>query len=460
MRGRLVSGVLLAVAFLVPMSSSGETLTGIHSEGGRVVDALGRTVILRGINAMDKTVGADGNLDPDLSDADLDRIASIGFNSLRLGTSWAAIEPSPGVYDDAFIDRFIAQMDAALAHGLLVVVDIHQDVWGESLGGNGAPAWAAPQCNVPPRLPIAETTGQWFTQYGSPDVLAAFGNFWMDGAGDVFCTGPIQTRFVEMFGHLADRLAGHPALVGYDLLNEPWPGTPPGVFEVAQLYPFYERLIAEIRSVDPSTTIFFEPPIQKSAGIPTIPVGVSDPNAVFAPHTYTETMYSGGALTTDALTDEIVLTETMLEAQAMGVPMWIGEWGAFENANAERYHRAFYGLLDRFRIGSAYWHYTQGYTDGLQAQPDAADAGHIRVYPEAFPGAATWTFDPETRTFQMSLTVAEAAPPAAVIVVPDRLFPGGSNVVTSSGSIVTGSQNRLLWTVSGTGAHTLTIKPA
>jgi endoglycosylceramidase len=450
----------MAVTLIAPTALPASPAGGIHAEGGRLVDAQGRTVILRGINAMDKTLGADGDRDPNLSAADFERIASIGFNTLRLGTSWAAIEPAPGVYDDAFIGRFRLVMDAAAAHGLLVVVDMHQDVWGESLGGNGAPDWAAPQCNVPPRVPLAETTGQWFAQYGSPDTLAAFGNFWADGAGGVFCTGAVQTRFVEMFGHLASRLAGHPALVGYDLFNEPWPGTPPVAFEVLQLYPFYERLVAEIRAVDDGSVVFFEPPIQKSAGIPTVPVGLSDGNAIFAPHVYTETMFSSGAVTTDAVTDEIVIVETLAEAAAMDVPAWIGEWGAFENDNAERYQRAFYALLDRYQIGGAYWQYTQGYTDGLQVQPASADAGHLRVYPEAFPGAAEWLFDPAARTFDLSLELLGGDARTASVVLPARLYPTGFAVEADGTTSYDPAGNRLTWTLDGSGTHALRIRPA
>ena len=181
---------------------------------------------------------------------------------------------------------------------------------------------------------------------------------------------------------------------------------------------------------------------------------------MFAPHVYTETMYTGGALTTDALTDEIVTIETSLEAAVMDVPIWIGEWGAFENENAERYQRAFYDLLDRHRLGSAYWHYTQGYTDGLQAQPLAADAGHLRVYPEAFPGSADWTFDPETRTFLMVLTVDDPTPPSASLVVPARLYPEGFTITVSGGTTAEPSTNRVAWTVTGPGTQALKITPA
>ena len=460
MRIPVATVALLAATLATPASSPAAPVADVRAEGGRLADADGRTVILRGINAMDKTLGVDGDRDPDLSDADFARIASIGFNVLRLGTSWAAIEPSPGVYDDAFIDRFRAEMDAALAHGLVIVVDMHQDVWGESLGGNGAPDWASPQCNVPPRIPWEEVTGQWFTQYLSPDTQAAFSNFWADGAGGIFCTEAVQSRFVRMFGHLASRLAGHPALIGYDLFNEPWPGTPPGAFEVAQLYPFYERLVAEIRAVDHDAVIFFEPPIQKSGGVPTVPVGISDPNATFAPHVYTETMFSGGAVTTDALTDEVVIVETLAEANQMGVPMWIGEWGAFENDRAERYQRAFYELLDKYQIGGAYWQYTQGFGDGLQAQPAAADAGHLRVYPEAFPGEAEWRFDPAGRAFVLSLTLDAGDTRSVSVVVPERLYPDGFSVAAEGATAYGAAANRLMWTLDGPGVHVLRIDPA
>lgn len=432
----------------------------LYAEQGQLYDETGRIVVLRGINAMDKVVGADGDLFPDLDTSDLDRIASIGFNVVRLGTSWAAIEPSPGVYDDAYIARFLTLMDDAHARGLRVIVDMHQDVWGEAMGGNGAPAWATPSCNVPPRAPLASTTGQWFAQYGSPDVQASFSNFWSDGAPDVFCTGNVQTRFVAMWGHLASRLAGHPALAGYDLLNEPWPGLPPGAFETLQLAPFHARVTAAIRASDPRTLIFYEPPIWKSGGVPAVPTGAPDHQAVYAPHIYTETMFSGGALTTDAATDTAVAIEDQYEGLLNGSPTWIGEWGAFENAASERYQRAFYDVMDRTHMGSAYWHYTQGYTDGLKARPPSADAGHIRVYPEAFFGAAVWTFDPGSRVFRMTQGVARPGTSTSSIVVPARLYPDGV-VFEGDGTVVWDPvSGRAVWTVSAPGSFRLVVRPA
>lgn len=160
-------------------------------------------------------------------------------------------------------------------------------------------------------------------------MTAAFANFWYDGYGDadLHCTGPIQTEFVEMWGYLASRLGGHPAVIGYDILNEPWPGTtPPGVFEQTQLMPMYQRVAAAIREYDQKTPIFFEPVAIYTNSIPTMGEA-PDPNAVFAPHIYTEALATNGDVTFGGLSEETTLSKVQADAQRMGVPMWIGEWG-------------------------------------------------------------------------------------------------------------------------------------
>lgn len=435
----------------------GAPLVGVHAEDGRFADSEGRTVILRGANVLDKwtTIG-DPDLVPDMEEADYDRLAAMGFNVVRLGTSWKAVEPERGVYDDAFLDQMRSILDELRERRIFAVVDMHQDVWSEAIGSNGAPEWADPQCNVPPRVPWSATTGQWYAQYFSPDSQAAFSNFWNDGYGDadLHCTGPIQTDFVNMWGHVADRLGNHPAVIGYDLLNEPWPGLPPGAFEQLQLFPFYERVAAAIRAEDPDGIIFFEPPIWKSAMLPSVALAPPDPNSAFAPHLYTETMYSEGQVSTAGVTDEVVLLGDLEEADRLGVPAWIGEWGAFENDAAADYRRQVYDLFDRHQVGSAYWMYTQGSGGGIQQGGETAEAGHVRVYPEAFPGEATWSYDPDARTFTMTIAVGPGTHTARV-VVPDRL----SIDTDVPGAVYDEQSQRLRWTVEGPGTFTLALAP-
>ena len=62
-------------------------------EGDRLVDDQGRTVLLRGINVVDKTptpwFSHSGFL-PYLTDDDMSFLGGLGFNSIRLGVTWAA----------------------------------------------------------------------------------------------------------------------------------------------------------------------------------------------------------------------------------------------------------------------------------------------------------------------------------------------------------------------------------
>lgn len=421
-------------------------LAGIRSDGGRLVDSEGRTVVLRGINAVDKN-GWDGRLAPPILDAAaIDQIAALGFNHVRLGLTWASVEHERDRFDDAYIDQLIGVLDGLQARGLVAVVDVHQDVWSEALGYDGAPAWADPQCNRPPAVPLDQVTGTWFAQYGSPDVNAAWANFWQDGYGpaDPHCTGAVQSEFVDMWRHLASRLAGHPAVIGYDLLNEPWPSAPPGVFETTQLMPMYERVAGAIRAVDPETPIFFGP-APYSPALPTLALAPPDPNAVFAPHIYTETMFSGGRVTTGARTDELTLIKDLKEGRRMGVPVWIGEWGAL---NDQTYVGQMYDLFDRYGASAAFWLYAQTPGERLAARDEAA---HVRVYPEAYPGTATWEFDAATNTFAMTLAVGPGTHQAR-IVVPDRLG------LTTTDPAVSFSAGRAVWTVQGPGTFTLRLE--
>ncbi len=132
--------------------------------GSRFVDAHGRHAILRGVNlggdckvpwpdggtdrpsdfSDHRTVSFVGRPFP-LEDADehLGRLARWGFNTLRLLTTWEAVEHAgPGQYDEAYLDYFTAVVERAKAYGLFVFVDFHQDVWSRMSGGDGAPGWA------------------------------------------------------------------------------------------------------------------------------------------------------------------------------------------------------------------------------------------------------------------------------------------------------------------------------
>ncbi len=185
--------------------------------GQRFVDPQGRHVILHGINVVNKNP-ADGyffDSGPELFAA----LREWGFNVVRFGVIWDGLEPQPGVYDEAYLKRLDRQIAWAKSAGLLVFLDMHQDLYSV-LYADGAPAWAT----LTDGAPHLDLGGVWSDAYfTSMAVQTALDHFWSntpapDGLG-------LQDHYARMWAHLAQRYADEPTVIGYDIMNEPFPGS-------------------------------------------------------------------------------------------------------------------------------------------------------------------------------------------------------------------------------------------
>ncbi|MGH9050392.1 MAG: cellulase family glycosylhydrolase, partial [Acidimicrobiia bacterium] len=116
----------------------------VHAEpdpvgGGRLVDADGREVLLRGVNVnalAEYWAGTDFPTTFPLADDDPERMASIGWNAVRLVVSWSEVEPAPGRYDEEYLDEVATVVDELAAVGIYTIVDLHQDAWGATLAAD------------------------------------------------------------------------------------------------------------------------------------------------------------------------------------------------------------------------------------------------------------------------------------------------------------------------------------
>ena len=280
---------------------------------GRIVDAQGREVTLRGVNVNALAEYWKGTRFPTtfpLEPGDPRRLRGFGWNGVRLLVSWSRIEPRPGRYDERYLARVRRTAARLIREGLYVFVDFHQDAWGPTLaaregetcpaggvpalGWDGAPGWATLVADAVPRCAsggIRET---------SPAVRAAWQAFWTDRAGPGGVG--IQRRFLRAVAYTVERLGRRRGIAGYDVLNEP---NAFGAAENAGLSRLHSAAVRAIRAAEGRAgagrrLILFEPSALWSAtggGAP--PDFTRDRDVVYAPHIYTGA-FDDGPITAQA----------------------------------------------------------------------------------------------------------------------------------------------------------------
>jgi endoglycosylceramidase len=469
----------------------------LRASDGRIVDADGRTVLLRGINVNQLAEYAQNHpgfpTTLPLTEADLAGIAAQGFDVVRLLVSWSRLEPTPGAFDTAYVEQVRQAIRWAAAHDVAVVVDMHQDAWGPAIGTpvsetclpgfepaigwDGAPAWATITDGLPTCAGAA-------VRELSPAVAQAWTNFYLDRAG-------IQGHLVATWGRLAGALAAEPNMVGWDLLNEPHPGSVTiGTSDLLLLGRFHDRVLDAIRAAEAAAGVpprigFWEPgALWSLLGVAPVPLpGFTDqPNLVFAPHVY------AGSLAP-------LVTPEQGHALAAGIaglhgqPYWSGEWGWFGDPASDGPKVAAYAAEeDRRLVGGAWWSWKQACGDphvigGRGREPGAISPSLHRIgcpgdvdlgiptefgtvlsrsYPRAAPGALqALASDPATGAMQASGSAPGARGRAAELDlwVPDRGL--GAPVVSGVEDVeVRAVPGGWRVTATATGDWSVTVAPA
>jgi endoglycosylceramidase len=207
----------------------------ISVSGMRFVDSYGRQVILSGINKVNKNQKMNYTDNDSLGSYAI--LSKWGFNIIRLGIIWDGMEPEPGRFDDNYLDRIAERVEWASRNGIYVLLDMHQDLYSVAYN-DGAPLWATITDNQP-----HASGGIWSDSYFmSPAVQKAFDNFWAnspapDGKG-------LQDHYAGMWKHIAQRFAGNKAVIGYDIMNEPFNGSQ-GTYILPRILTEYAKLHAE-----------------------------------------------------------------------------------------------------------------------------------------------------------------------------------------------------------------------
>lgn len=433
-RGAVTVALICTVALVLSACRTTEYRTQRH-----VTDDAGRRLVLHGVNVSSSAKSDPLNM-PWVTEADVRRLSDdFGWNFTRFLVFWSAVEPSPGVIDEVYLDRVEERLDWFAAAGVHVVLDMHQDVWGPSLGGNGAPAWATRTDGQPDLPPLP---GAWWLGYIRPPVIRAYDNFFAPTGEGPGGENVLQRHYADMFTAVAERFADHPAVIGYEIMNEPFGGSNWANFETERLRPFYQRVIDAIRRVDTDSWIFFEPQVPlQTFGFPSEVGPLADPRdgedrLVYFPHHYqpgdfegVDVRYEGNTLFMDAYA-----TNRSAEADRWDVPLLTGEFGL--NADVPGSTQYLYDFLARAEaIGSgwAYWSHDLGgwsptNADGSE-QREITDA-LVRTYPQAIAGDPEFVrYDPTTRVLDLRFRPDPAVTAPTVVSIPaDRFYADGFSV--------------------------------
>lgn len=415
----------------------------LRTDGTRLRDAHGRHRVLHGINLVEKggrsehgDFAARGFMGSWTAE-DIADLASRGFTLVRLGVMWAAAEPQPGTYDDDYLDWIAEQLDLIHDAGMLAVLDAHQDLYSQRFG-DGAPHWATLTDQA------FEPTQLWSDAYlSSAAVHEALDAFWRNdpGPGGV----GLQERFAHMWAHVAAHLGSHPAVAGYDLLNEPAPGSAaPQIFEaligafahatdqqpeqlladfadpeaklrqlahlddepvhravgdavhplVAEfeqqsVAPFMARVAQAVRAVDPHTLILREHDYFANLGIPSGQPPLDDAGEVYSPHGYDLTVDTAAIALSSDTRAATIFARHAETAERLGTPVIVGEWGALDLGTGVAGHAtALQDLFDERGWSWTYWCWQEGFADSEAAR------ALTRPRPVAFAGdGLEWRVD-------------------------------------------------------------------
>jgi endoglycosylceramidase len=261
---------------------------------------------------------------------------ALGFNVVRLVLNWSQLEPTAGNYSTSFVNRVAQVVSWARQQGIYVILDMHQDQYSRYIlpskpattpagckpsgGSDGAPPWAV-MSDGKPGCALAGIDEL------NPAEAAAFSNFWTNvtvPSPKGSAPGPgLEDHYIGAMAALAHRFESDPAVLGYEIMNEPQPGSTADLpvanayqSSAQELYPFYTRAIEALTGVRdgkptcPATSptslsgacaypqlanvsrqqIFFEPLAYRN--LVDFSMQVSAPfssykNLVFAPHVYT-----------------------------------------------------------------------------------------------------------------------------------------------------------------------------
>ncbi len=440
-----------------PPAHGAPSVATLSHDGRWFTDPIGRVVMLRGLDFVEKwapyTPEADG-----FGDDDAALLAANGFNTIRLGIPFEFLMPTPGKIDRAYLASIAKTVVTLERHHIYALLDFHQDGWGPVTNGNGMPAWMTYTDglpNPPDPFPTYYVT--------NPALQRAFDNFWANRAGPDGI--PLQTYYARGMVAVAQRLGSSSNLLGYEAMNEPWPGSTFATcgtgcpdLEAKLLAPFYARMTAAVRTVDRRHPVFVEPfSLFNFGGADTSIPGGSTKDAL-----------STHAYALSAAANASVMDRSVAAATRDHAALLMTEWGAVNDpATLVQFEDQFDARL----VPWLFWSYN-GLVVSDSNKPLEAPNVNVTVlnaltrpYPTSINGTPTQLgYDTATATLNFAYSTTRpngrraALGPATVVTVPARDYPNGYSVHATGASVTSRRCASTLTLRNQPGATTVSIR--
>ena len=480
--------MLLAVLLLVPTSGSA-AVSGLTNSGRWLIDASGRVVILHGFNVVAKIApyepAATG-----FDDQDAAFLQAHGFNGVRLGVIFKGLEPQPGVFNDAYLASIAGTVNMLARHGIYTLLDFHQDLYNERFQGEGFPDWMVQDDGLPAQ-PQAGFPGNYFVM---PALWRAYDHLLANDPGPHGIG--LRDWYARAWAHVASYFRNDPGVMGYDVFNEPFPGTPYAtcfpplgcpLTDTLSLKPFMDEVVRAIHKVDPHHIAFVEPFVTFDYSAPTYLGRVGDGAVGFSFHPYCLAALNlpvpdTGPVRTfcDTADEGRVFANAEQQQAASGEVPLVSEFGATsDTAELNSITR----MADANRMGWLNWAYCEcgdptgaGSAESLvydvHKAPVGANVnmGNLRAldvpYPMVVAGTPqSWGFDPTTLAFHLtysttSPTGRSLARALTIVHVASLQYPHGYRVGVTGARVVSETGDTLvLQSARGASTVTLTIAP-
>ncbi len=448
-------------------------------KGRSFTDLQGRERIFNGVNLCDK-----GWYDEEkkqrchvyeYDEKMFSYLAEKGMNIVRLGITWEAVEPQPGKYNDEYLDAVRKMLDMCEKYSLYAYIDMHQDLYSPFDGtyGDGAPQWAC----ITDGYKVKPTKIVWAEGYfWGKAVHACFDNFWNN---TMYQGKGLQDYFADMWVHVAEKLGDHPALFGFDMLNEPFPGRDGGrvfkkliaglvkvtlfdkrikkgklikdalkldipavldqynggilrdvarnaeeliaKFDRERYTPFLNKVAAKIRTVTDNGIMFIDQCYYSNLSVPCLAGPITygekkETQACFSPHGYDFMVDTPLYKHASSSRTDAIFGQPEDTQNRLDIPVLVGEWGGYSEGN-EWYPHVHHLLkfFDDRKWSNTYW----AYYEGLIGDPLMDELN--RPYPRAVTGEIKeYCHDRKANTFTLSYEQAADFDSETVVYLPSE----------------------------------------